>query len=317
MRSAFQCDFTTEMEPSLGWSPAAAGSTHVFCSVSKERIMQVIRQNNSGYITIWVGRWGEAFLFLLYAPRKSKDFCVPWELILFGAVLIASGEEETPPSSERQKADGTGTEGTFPCSNNLSCRSCPSLAHLFFKANAAPRLAMCQPERPYLQIGKLWGTPTRPDIHPAATESGEMPPSFTSPKRWLNSWCQLLISHIFSPTSPLLTPCQLTSPLLTAGQSHFISCWRYSSCLDTTQFLLFLITHFLAWSPMETSSSDNVRWPFLYYFPTALLGPWQVLKLWFAFLESQTLRVNDLRALAWGSNSPGHKGSTFPHRQWI
>lgn len=215
--------------------------------------MQAIKQNNSGHITIWGGRWGEAFLFLLCAPRKSKDFCVPWELILSAPVLIASGEEETPPSSERRKAHGTGTEGTFPCSNNLSCRSCPSLPYLFFKANAAPHLALCQPERPCLQVGRLWGASTHPDTHPAATESREMLPPFTLPKRWLNSWCQLLLSHIFSPSSPLLTPCQLTSPLLRAGQSRFISCWLYSSCLDTTQFLLFLITHFLAWSPMETS----------------------------------------------------------------
>lgn len=33
MRSTFQCDFTTEMQPSLGWSSAAAGGAHAFCSI--------------------------------------------------------------------------------------------------------------------------------------------------------------------------------------------------------------------------------------------------------------------------------------------
>lgn len=36
MRSTFQCDFTTEMQPSLGWSPAAAGGAHVFCSIHRK-----------------------------------------------------------------------------------------------------------------------------------------------------------------------------------------------------------------------------------------------------------------------------------------
>lgn len=103
-------------------------------------------------------------------------------------------------------------------------------------------------------------------------------------------------SH-FSPTTPLLTPCQLTSPFLTGGWSQFTSHWLYSSCLDTTVSLI--SDHaFPVMIPLETCRSDNIRRPFVYYFPMALFSPQEVLKLGFAFLESQTLGVNDSGALA-------------------
>lgn len=58
---------------------------------------------------------------------------------IFSAILIISGKEKISLLSERQKADGTRTEGRSPRINNLSCRSCLSLAHLSLK-NHAPTL---------------------------------------------------------------------------------------------------------------------------------------------------------------------------------
>lgn len=222
-------------------------------------------------------RW--TVLVLAVGTKKNKRFLCSWGPPFFSAIW------EREDFSSIGQAEGWWYQHREHLPEAAICPAAPVL-HLhtsFSRSMLHHHLAGCQPERSWLQMRRLWGISTCADIHLAA-ESREMLLPFTQAMteqltavqcyQTHTARCQLVISHIFSPTSPLLTPYQLASPFLTAGWSHFISCWLYSSCLDTTQFLLFLIMHFLAWSPLETSSSDNIRWPFLYYFPMVLFSPW-------------------------------------------
>lgn len=244
--------------------------------------MQVIKQNNWGHIIIWVGRWGETFLFLLYAPRKSKDFCVARELIFFFSHIDCKWERED--ISPIRKAAGWWYQGR----GNSSLQQQSVLPLLSFtcmplqgpRTHRVPtREIPIADQKALRNINMCWYSTgsnrvkrDAPSLHILQVMTDQL---IAVQCYWTHiARCQLLISHLLSPTSPLLAPCQLTLPFLTAGSSDFIFCWLYSSCLDTTEFLLFLIMHFLAWSPLETSSSDNIRWPFLYYFPMVLFSPW-------------------------------------------
>lgn len=88
--------------------------------------MQVIKQNNWGHIIIWVGRWGETFLFLLYAPRKSKDFCVAWERNFFFSHIDCKWERED--ISPIRKAAGWWYQGRG--NSSLQQQSVLPLLHL-------------------------------------------------------------------------------------------------------------------------------------------------------------------------------------------
>lgn len=207
------------------------------------------------------------------AKGKERTFTFPENCCVFELYWLQGGKRRSLP---RQK----GRRLMVAAQRDNSLQQQAVLPLLAFTSTPPPQgphsTTLLAAWEPLSADQKLWGTPTCAGVH-LAVKSGTSPlhvPQVLTeqPRAVQGYWTHrarfhLLIAHTFPPASPLVMPCQLGSSFLRAGWSRSISCWLYSSCLDTTQFLQFLITHFLAWSPLENPSSDNTWWPFFYYFP--------------------------------------------------
>lgn len=222
MRSTFQCDFTTEMQPSLGWSPAAAGGAHVFCSVQPK--------NNWGYITLWVGCWLERSWSCYVCQGKIRTFAFPENCCIF-QLYYCKGERED--ISLIRKAEGWWCQhrGTAlqhqPVLSLLAFTSTPlpQGAHSTTLLAASLRDPECRsgsPEEPQHVLRFPW-------------QSGVVPHPSTSPRQWLSSQsCAGLLNtqNKMSPTncshfcpnlpSPHALPAHFVLPQSTLKPLHIL-----------------------------------------------------------------------------------------------